>query len=199
MTPRDERELLMRRLAETAGKLSCRPEQPPGERIPAPLGEADRIALFGKTLAEAGGLLFRGPEESVLHDLGEALRAEGVTSLFFPEGDETARRVAEALVPFGPFLLATCADVLGGDPAVTAGFRTAEAGIAETGAVVETGAEGRTLLPGLLADVHVSLLPASSLYDRMDGALAVLCADPPRNITLCSGPCGPRKAIVLLL
>jgi L-lactate dehydrogenase complex protein LldG len=96
---------------------------------------------------------------------------------------------------------------------VTAGFRTAEAGIAETGTIVETSAGGRTLLPGLLSDVHVALLPAASVVDRMDEALAPFRADPPRNISFCSGPSksadieqtltvgahGPRKIIALLV
>ena len=151
----------------------------------------------------------------MLHDLGEVLREDGVTVLFSPEGDADARRVAEALAPFGPFTLASCAGAREGDgaAATTAGFRTAEAGIAETGTVIETSAEGRTHLPGLLSDVHVSLLPASSVFASLEDALARFGADPPRNVTFCSGPArtadieqtfttgvyGPKKTIVLLL
>ncbi len=214
MTPQDERQLLFRRLAAAAGKQPGAPAPPAGEEVPAPLGEDERIARFGMALAEAGGALFPGPAEAMLHDLGEALRAEGVTALFAPEGDDAARRVAEALAPFGPFTLTSCAEVRGcGNPAATAGFRTAEAGIAETGTVIETSRGGRTLLPGLLADVHVSLLPASSVFGSMGEALASVCADPPRNISFITGPSrsadieqtftsgvlGPGKTIVVLL
>jgi L-lactate dehydrogenase complex protein LldG len=109
--------------------------------------------------------------------------------------------------------LTTGAEVRGGSTAVTAGFRTAEAGIAETGTIVETSAGGRTLLPGLIADVHVSIVPSSCVVARMEDALSALAADPPRNISFLSGPSktadieqtltvgahGPRKAIALLL
>jgi L-lactate dehydrogenase complex protein LldG len=213
VTPLDERQLLFRRLAAASGSHPAGKAAPAGETVSVPGTEEDRLARFGKAFAEAGGVLFRGPAEAVLHDIGEALRVEGVTALFFPEEDAPARQVAEALAPFGPFSLTSCAEVRGGNPAVTAGFRTAEAGIAETGTVVETSAGGKTLLPGMLADVHVSLLPASSVFDRMDEALTALCAEPPRNVSFLTGPSksadieqtftvgahGPKKAIVLVV
>ena len=163
--------------------------------------------------ASAGGFLVRGPVEAAAALLGEMLRAEGVTDLFFPEDDAAAREVAEALVPFGPFHLTTGAEVRGGSAAVTAGFRTAEAAIAETGTVVETSSGGKTLLPGLLAEVHVSIVPEAVVVARMEEALAAFTADPPRNVSFLSGPSktadieqtltvgahGPKKAIALLL
>jgi hypothetical protein len=213
MTEMDERRLLLRRIAAATGNPSGTGKAPLVEEVRGPAEEGDRFARLGRAIVEAGGVFLQGPEEAVLHDLGEALRAEGVTALFFPEEDGAARRIAEALVPFGPFTLTSGAAVRSGEPAVTAGFRTAEAGIAETGTIVETSAGGRTLLPGLLSDVHVSLLPAASVVGRMDEALASLCTDPPRNVSFCSGPSktadieqtltvgahGPRKLIVLLV
>jgi L-lactate dehydrogenase complex protein LldG len=213
MTDLDERKLLFDRLAAAAGKHAGAGNAPAGWKIPVPSEEGDRLARFAKAFTEAGGVFLAGPAEAALHDLGEALRAEGVTALFSPEEDGAARAIAEALAPFGPFTLTSGAEVRGGGTAVTAGFRTAEAGIAETGTIVETSAGGRTLLPGLLSDVHVSLLPAASVVDRMDEALASLFADPPRNVSFCSGPSksadieqtltvgahGPRKIIVILV
>jgi hypothetical protein len=214
MTADSERRLLFLRLRAAAGRHPPAPATPWGEDRPVPPRGEDRIVRFGKAFSAAGGLPIAGPLESVLHELGEMLRAEGVTVLFAPEDDAGARRTAEALAPFGPFALASCGEVRGGDgTAVTAGFRTAEAGIAETGTVVETSARGATHLPGLISDVHVSLLAASSVFENLEDALASLSADPPRNITLCSGPSrtadieqvftrgvfGPGKSIVLLL
>ena len=208
----NERESLFRRLSAACGGHGA----PPGERLPAeaPVApEVDPLALFAKTFAAADGVLLRGPVEKAVSDLGELLRAEGVTALFFPEDDAAAREIAEALVPFGPFSLTTGAEVRDGSTAVTAGFRTAEAAIAETGTIVETSAGGRTLLPGLISDVHVSIVPAASVVARMEEALAAFTADPPRNLSFLSGPSrtgdieqtltigahGPRKAIALLL
>lgn len=213
MTALDERTLLLLRLRSATGGCPCAPAPPAGEDAPAPIPGEDRIARFREAFEAAGGLLYTGPAESVLHDLGETLRAEGVSALFSPSDDAGARRVAEALAPFGPFTLASCDEIRQGGGAAAAGFRTAEAGIAETGTVIETSAGGRTHLPGLVSSVHVSLLPAASLRASLEEALAGLGADPPRNVAFCSGAartadieqtvtagvCGPGKMIVLLL
>lgn len=208
----NERESLFRRLSATCGGRGAAVDEPlPGEPSATPGG--DRIALFAETFTAADGVLLRGPEEKALSELGEMLRAEGVTALFFPEGDVAAREIAEALVPFGPFSLTTGAEVRGGSAAVTAGVRSADAAIAETGTIVETSSGTKSLLPGLIADVHVSIVPAASVVSRMEEALAVFTADPPRNISFLSGPSrtgdieqtltvgahGPKKAIALLL
>jgi L-lactate dehydrogenase complex protein LldG len=211
----DERELLLRRLRSAlsrtadAGGAALRPRDP----LPGTPGEAGRIDRFRDALAAVGGVVLSGPPEEALPALGEALRQEGVSALFFPEDDSAARQVAEALIPFGPFSLTTGDSVRGGNPESTAGFRTAGAGIAETGTVVETSRGGGSLLSGLLSDVHVALLPADSIVETMDEAFALYEEDPPRNVSLISGPSktadieqtltvgahGPRKIIVLLI
>ena len=208
----NEREGLFRRLSAACGGHGASAGEPlPGGAPMTP--EGDPVDQFAKAFTAAGGFLLRGPVETALSDLGELLRAEGVTALFFPEDDTAAREIAEALVPFGPFRLTTGAEVRGGSPAVTAGFRAAEAAIAETGTIVETSAGGRTLLPGLIADVHVSIVRVASVVARMDEVLASFTADPPRNISFLSGPSktadieqtltvgahGPKKAIALLI
>lgn len=210
----DERELLLRRLraalARTpdAGGAAPRAE----DLLPGPAGEAGRIERFRQALTAVGGVVLSMPPEEALPVLGEALRREGVSALFYPEGDSGARQLAEALIPFGPFTRTTGEAVRGGNPAPTAGFRTAGAGIAETGTVVETSRGGGSLLAGLLSDVHVALLPAASIVETMDEAFALYADDPPRNVSLLSGPSktadieqtltvgahGPRKIIVLL-
>jgi len=208
----NEREGLFRRLSAACAVHGSGAGEPL-PRDPSAAPEGDPVELFAKTFSAAGGVLLRGPAEAALSDLGELLRAEGVTALFFPDEDAAAREIAEAVVPFGPFTLTTGAEVRGGSVAVTAGFRTAEAAIAETGTIVETSAGGKTLLPGLIADVHVSIVRVASLVPRMEEGLAAWAADPPRNISFLSGPSktgdieqtltvgahGPKKAIALLL
>jgi L-lactate dehydrogenase complex protein LldG len=208
----NERGSLFHRLSAACGGHGDAAGEPiPGG--PTAALEGDRVVRFAETFTAAGGILLRGPVETVLSDLGEMLRAEGVTALFFPEDDAAAREIAEALVPFGPFHLTAGPEVRGGSAAITAGFRAAESAIAETGTIVETSAGGKTLLPGLIADVHVSIVHAASVVARMEEALAAFTADPPRNISFLSGPSktgdieqtltvgahGPKKAIVLLL
>jgi len=208
----NERELLFRRLSAACGGHGAPAGEPrPGGIRTTP--EGDPVEQFAQMFTAAGGFPLRGPVETVSAYLGEMLRAEGVTDLFFPEDDTSARETAEALVPFGPFNLTTGAEVRGGSAAVTAGFRTAEAAIAETGTVVETSTGGKTLLPGLIADVHVSIVPVAVVVAAMDEALGGFAADPPRNISFLSGPSktadieqtltvgahGPKKAIALLL
>jgi L-lactate dehydrogenase complex protein LldG len=207
----NDRESLFQRLAAACGSHPSGSGKPPD---PFPFEpESDRIARFAESFAAAGGVLLRGRVETAISDLGEMLRSEGVTALFFPETDAAAREIAEALVPSGPFHLTTGREVRGGNPAVTAGFRTAEAAIAETGTIVETSAGRNTLLPGLIADIHVSIVHAASVVGRMEEALAAFTPDPPRNISFLSGPSktadieqtltvgahGPKKAIALLL
>ena len=211
----DEREMLFRRLSAALGRHGSpggRPSSPVGP-APPPGEESGRISRFAEALTAVGGVVLSGTPEEALPVLGEALRAEGVSALFFPQDDAGAREVVEALIPFGPFTLTTGEEVRGGNPASTAGFRTADAGIAETGTVVESSNRGGTLLPGLLSDVHVALLPSHSVVERMDEAFALYAEDPPRNISLISGPSktadieqtltvgahGPRKIIVLLV
>lgn len=208
----NEREGLFRRLSAACGGHGAAAGEPHPGGVPM-ASEGDRVAQFTNAFTAAGGFLLRGPVETVLSDLGELLRAEGVTALFFPADDAAAREIAEALVPFGPFSLTTGAEVRGGSAAVTAGFRAAEAAIAETGTIVETSAGGKTLLPGLIADVHVSIVRVASVVARMDEALASFTAAPPWNISFLTGPSktadieqtltvgahGPKKAIVLLL
>ncbi len=208
----NEREGLFRRLSAACGGHGAAAGEPlPGGAPGTP--EGDRVAQFAKAFTAAGGFLLRGPVETALSDLGELLRVEGVTALFFPEDDAAAREIAESLVPFGPFNLMTGTEVRGGSTAVTAGLSSAEAAIAETGTIVETSTGGKTLLPGLIADVHVSIVRVASVVARMDEALASFTADPPRNISFLTGPSktadieqtltvgahGPKKAIALLL
>ena len=92
----NEREELFRRLSAACGGHGIAAGKPhPGEASGTP--EGDRVAQFAKAFTAAGGFLLRGPLETALSDLGEMLRAEGVTALFFPEDDAAARDIAEAL------------------------------------------------------------------------------------------------------
>ena len=150
--------------------------------------EPDPVPRFAKAFTAAGGVLLRGPVEKALADLGEMLRAERVTALFFPEDDAAAREIAETLVPFGPFNLTTGAEVRGGNTAVTAGFRSAEAAIAESGTIVETSAGGKSLLPGLIADVR-RVDRARRLGGRPDGGSAGgFHGRPAPKLSFLSGP-----------
>jgi len=175
---------------------------------------ADTIALFRDRFEANGGNFIESPSpEAILPALGEALRLSGVAGLFFPEDDAGARQLAEALVPFGPFTLVSSAEALQPSPPQTAGFQTADYAIAETGSIVQTSLGGKTLLPGLLADVHVALVSRAAFVDRMDDCMAALADDPPRNISFLSGPSrtadieqtltigahGPRKMIAVLI
>lgn len=178
------------------------------------LGHDERIFLFRKHFEAQGGDFFAGPSiEQIIPSIGEALRVAGVTALFSASGDIGARLVAETLVPFGPFTLISPEDVRGQSPPVSAGLQTAEFAIAETGTIVQTGRGGKTLLPGLLSDVHVALLSDSMFVDRMDDCIAAISGDVPRNISFITGPSctgdieqtltagvhGPKKVIAVVL
>jgi L-lactate dehydrogenase complex protein LldG len=159
---------------------------PPREAAP-PSVEA-RIARFSEALRGAAGSVVAGSSHAVLPTLAEALRGAGVVALLVPEGDGPARELADALLPMGPFRLASPAGHLHGQAPATAGIQSAEFAVAESGTIVQTGRAGRSLLPGLVTELHVALVAPGILVDRMEDALAALAADPPRTISFITGP-----------
>lgn len=155
----------------------------------APASGRERIVLFRRRFEEAGGTFLSGPSaEAVLAPLAETLRMAGVTALLFPDDDPGAAALAGALVPYGPFLIVPAAEARQPLPPVTAGVQTADLAVAETGTIVQTGLGGKTLLPGLLPDVHVALLSPGIVAADLEECLEALSADPPRNISLITGP-----------
>ncbi len=189
---------------------------PAGGSIPVHAGAgspAERIDLFRSRFEDLGGTFLSGASaESVARPLWEALRAEGVTALLVPEDDPAARALADALVPMGPYRIASPDEIRQAAPPPCAGIQAAEYAIAETGTLVQTSGGGRTLLPGLVTDVHVALLSPAAFVDRMEECLAALAHNPPRNISFITGPSrtadieltltvgvhGPRKVIAVL-
>jgi len=172
------------------------------------------VAEFRSRLEDAGGLFLQGPSlDPLLPALAEILRAEGVTALFAPRGDEAASALAEGAAPFGPFALAGPQEIREAGFAAWAGIRSAEFAVAETGSIVETSREGRTLLAGLLPPVHVAVLSPACFVERMDECLAALAPEMPRNISFITGPSrtadieqtltvgahGPRRVVAVLV
>jgi L-lactate dehydrogenase complex protein LldG len=188
--PLGRKDALLRRLRVALhGHDEARPAPPAPElREARPATPAERAARFSGALRAAAGTVLSGSAYAVLPALGEALRGAGVSALLVPEGDPAARALADALLPLGPFRLASTSELLHGKSPVTAGIQSAEFAIAESGTVVQTGRQGRTLLPGLVTDVHVSLVSPDILVDRMEDVLATLAADPPRTIAFITGP-----------
>ncbi|MBI5419202.1 MAG: LUD domain-containing protein [Deltaproteobacteria bacterium] len=213
MEPVNPKDRLIRRVAAALrGHKGPVPAAPPAS-LPVPAGGANRVARFQELFeAQGGDFLSASALEPLLLALGEALRLSGVATLLFPNDDPAARQVAEALVPFGPFTLASPSELRQPSGRPVAGIQSAEYAVAETGSLVQTSRGGKTLLPGLLADVHVALLSPAAFVDRMDECLAALSDDPPRNISFITGPSrtadieqtltigahGPRKVIAVV-
>ncbi len=215
MEPVDRKEELLRRIAVALrGLEGAKPPASDGDDREGTTSEAERIARFREMFESQGGNFLSGPSlEAMFPALGEALRISGVTTLFYPSDDPGARLIAETLVPFGPFTLISPEEVRRPSAPPSAGIQTAEFAIAETGTLVQTGRGGKTLLPGLLPDVHVALLPHPAFVDRMEECLAALSGDLPRNVSFITGPSrtadieqtltigahGPKKTIAVLL
>lgn len=187
------------------------PGSSPERVLPDP---GEQVALFRERLEGTGGTFLEGPSpEAILPVLGETLRMAGVAALIFPEDDEGAVRLGEGLVPLGPFRIVSPEELRRPDPPVTAGIQTAEFAIGETGTIVQTSRGGKTLLPGLLTDFHVALVSTGIVCAETEACLRTLSADPPRNISLITGPSrtadieltltvgvhGPRGVIAVLL
>ncbi len=217
MNPRDDRERLLARLraavAESRFPAAPSPGTEPPE-IPGIPSAGELAERFRERFAAHGGVFFAGPSlEAISAALAEELKASGVSVLSVPEDDPHARRAAETLAPFGPFAIEPSGEPAGSGAPVCAGVQTAEFAVAETGSVVQTDRGGRTLLPGLLPEVHVALIPPEALVDRIEECLAALAHDPPRTISFLSGPSrtadieltltvgvhGPGKMVAVLL
>ena len=175
---------------------------------------AERVSLFRSRFEELGGtFIAAGSPDEAARALREALRTDGIAALLPAENDPAAAAVGRALAPTGGYRIAAPADIRRAAPPVSAGIQSAEYAIAETGTLVQTSAGGRTLLPGLVTDVHVALLTPVAFVDRMEECLAALANNPPRNISFITGPSrtadieltltvgvhGPGKVIAVLL
>lgn len=212
--PQDRNEELIERVAAALrGRQGAAKPVPAAEARVGSNDESVRIVRFRERFEAQGGSFLRGPSlEPLLPVLAETLRLAGVAGLFHPPDDAFARQVAEAIAPFGPFPIVPPEEARRGG-AGYAGVQTAESAIVETGSIVQTSAGGKTLLPGLVADVHIALLSPEILVDRLDDSLSPFREDPPRNISFLTGPSrtgdieqtltvgahGPKKAIAVLV
>lgn len=217
MSRRDPKQELLARIRVALRRRDepapASPESPAPEAAARGPGFEEVFSAFRERFESVGGMLLAGPAlEALLPALAEALRAENVTVLVVPADDAAARAVAESAAPFGPFAIVPADELKQATPPDSAGIQTAEFAIAETGTVVQTSRGGRTLLPGLLTDVHVALLSPGAFAAQMDEPLAALAADPPRAVSFITGPSktgdieqtltvgahGPRRIIALL-
>jgi L-lactate dehydrogenase complex protein LldG len=213
--PVDRKEELVRRVAVALrGREGGKAAPPLAGAQAESLDETVRTARFRERFETQGGSFLEGPAlEPLLPVLGEALRLAGVTAILFPEEDAGARLVAETLAPFGPFSIVSASEARQPSAPGIAGVQTAESAVVETGSIVQTSLGGKTLLPGLVTDVHVALLTPALFVDRLDDFLAPLLDDPPRNISFITGPSrtgdieqtltigahGPKQVIAVLL
>ncbi len=70
----------------------------------------------------------------------------------------------------------------------TATVEEVVAGIAETGSIVVTSADGRAVQASLLPAHHVAILSADNIFPSLDDFFAHIENNPPTNITLITGP-----------
>ncbi len=206
---------LLRRVRTALHGRRC--AEGPGDAIPVHPGAAspaERIDLFRSRFEALGGtFLAAATAEAAAEPLWNALRPAGIAALLVPDDDPAARAVADAVAPLGRYRLAAPAEIRQVSPPPSAGIQSAEYAIAETGTLVQTSAAGKTLLPGLVTDVHVAILTPAVFIDRMEECLAALANNPPRNISFITGPSktadieltltvgvhGPGKVVAVLL
>ena len=215
MEPVKGKDDLLRRVRTALRGRRC--AERPGGASPVHLGAgspAERVDLFRSRFEDLGGTFIAAESpESAARPLWDALRGDGVAALLVPENDPAARAVANALASLGPLRIAGPDEIRQATPPACAGIQAAEYAIAETGTLVQTSGGGRTLLPGLITDVHVALLSPSAFVERMEECLAALANNPPRNVSFITGPSrtgdieltltvgvhGPGKVIAVLL
>lgn len=169
--------------------------------------KTDLVERFAAELAELGGAARRCSLEELPALILNTLQEHGVSALqtwdesFFPEG------LLDKLRQAGLKLVQET------DPSVPAGLTGALAGIAETGSLLILGGPGQPLTASLLPELHLAVLHASDLFERLEQALnlpevrqassAVLITGPSRTadieMTLTIGVHGPRLLIVFLV
>ncbi|MGC8659334.1 MAG: LutC/YkgG family protein [Desulfomonilaceae bacterium] len=95
----------------------------------------------------------------------------------------------------------------------TASVEEVVAGIAETGSIVVSSADGRTVQTSLLPAHHVALLSSENIFASLDEFFKSLEDDIPTNVTLITGPSrtadieltltigvhGPEKVTILVI
>ncbi len=215
MEPLKATDDLLRRVRTALHGRRC--AERPGGAAPVHAGAGspeERIALFRRRFEALDGTFIAAASAAAAAEpLWEALRGEGITALLVADRDPAALAVADAVGPLGRYRFAAPGDIRCTSPPASAGIQSAEYAIAETGTLVQTSGGGRTLLPGLVTDVHVALLTAAVFVDRMEECLSALANNPPRNISFITGPSrtadielsltvgvhGPRKVIAVLL
>ncbi len=95
----------------------------------------------------------------------------------------------------------------------TATVEEVVAGIAETGSIVVTSANGRAVQASLLPASHVAMVSADNIFATLDDFFSGLDDTPPTNITFITGPSrtadieltltigvhGPEKVFILIV
>ncbi len=179
----------------------------------AELGEAETpvearepaVERFCRELQALGGQVQRVGRDEVSQKVMELLQAKGIGEVLAwgqVEGLDTARlRENGITIRHEPA------------PAIKAGITGALAGVAETGSLLLTSGKGCPLTASLLPEVHVAVLPASSIAWSLDevlhrsdvaaSAASVVITGPSRTadieMTLTIGVHGPKELIVFVV
>ncbi len=215
MDPVKGKDDLLQRVRTALHGRRCSDRAGSGEPVHAGAAStAERMGLFRNRFEDLGGTFIAAASpESAARPLWEALRDEGIAALLLPGNDPAARSLADSVGAVGSCRIAAPDEIRGAAPPASAGIQSAEYAVAETGTLVQTSAGAKTLLPGLVTDVHVAVLAPAAFVDRMEECLAALAINPPRNISFITGPSrtadieltltvgvhGPRKVIAVVL
>jgi len=120
--------------------------------------QIDNIEQFTKELTAVSGKLSRTNANDLTKKIVELLQARDIKQIHVEPNllDQAVLQKAGIIVSHTP------------DPAIRVGVTKAICGLADTGSILETDGEGRSLHASLLPEIHIALLRESEILPSLD-------------------------------
>jgi L-lactate utilization protein LutC len=140
------------------------------------------LEWFGKELTANGGSMIACTETDLNEQVLEVIAREKLGALQTWAEKELPDGLLDALQRAA--IRVTDAS----DPALTGGLTGALAGVAESGTLVLTGGPGRPLSASLLPQIHLAILRANDIAERLPQALEMAAVREASSTVLINGP-----------
>jgi L-lactate dehydrogenase complex protein LldF len=139
-------------------------------------GDINKIEQFTKELTAVSGKLSRTNANDLTKKIVELLQARDIKQIHVEPNllDQAVLQKAGITVSHEP------------DPAIRVGVTKAICGLADTGSILETDGEGRSLHASLLPEIHIALLRESEILPSLDQGVHLMRAS--KSAVFITGP-----------
>lgn len=195
--------------------LAQKSEKPADLQLERPDRETrlNKCEVFRKELTELGGFVWMSSKQDVAEVVLSLLTKEHATKVLTWDENHLPGGLLETLQQRGIEMVYPTHDMKDLSSQVRVGLTGTVAGIAETGTLLVTSGEGRSLSASLLPEVHIAILNEDDLYEHLGDVItlpevrqastAVLITGPSRTadieMTLTIGVHGPGVLHVICL